>query len=314
MVTYGSRKEIFKKNVATPKSVISHMVKMYPPTGALYHVGEDGAVVLSQEELLLQDAYVYAHPNSPLALQVATLNSMKSAVLRVSIISKGSSEVVGSAVVVNESGLCLTAFHCVCDSLTSRRAKKLKIGSYSVKVRASSESLGLVVLEITDPGTYPFIRMTNRVITQGMDIALLSYPQVADTDFSRETLVEATITSGIVSNVWSPILVGGDYTCFPGSSGGAVIHQDTLLGLHLEMMYAEAKESLEMDETGSPLMKRIKYLESNVANKSFLGIFLSIQSIVTFLYDHNLIPPMFPNAVSSASSSRVRSYLVRGRN
>jgi hypothetical protein len=120
VVKFGSWKEAFKRSVATPKTTLDHMAKMFPPRGALYHEGKDGIVILSQEEVLSQDVYIYAHPTSALALE--THNSMKRAVWRLSIEQKGTSETIGSAVVVTASRLCFTTFHCIVDYLSPRGA------------------------------------------------------------------------------------------------------------------------------------------------------------------------------------------------
>ncbi|KAG0568871.1 hypothetical protein KC19_6G050100 [Ceratodon purpureus] len=69
-----------------------------------------------------------------------------------------------------------------------------------------------------------------------MNVHLLSFPIMVEDDFVVQL---PTITLGQVSCILSPQQVLADYACFANSSGGAVVCDNKLVGIHTEALYGE---------------------------------------------------------------------------
>ena len=112
--------------------------------------------------------------------------------------------------------------------------------------------------------------------------------------------VGPTVTHGAVVNLWTPNLMGADYSSFSNSSGGAVVHKKKLVGIHLETFWQD--DGQIKGETG--IEGKVAYLEKNMGNKGCLSNFVNTATICTFLDDHNLLAIPTFGTLSSASSSR----------
>jgi len=309
-VTFGKHVQKFKRETS-PGQVLNHMAKMFPPRGALLHRDEEGLVVLSQEAQLSQENYTYEHPRNPPSFEGLD-QTLLNAVLRLELVKKGVLEIIGTAVVYSKEGLCLTTEHCL-ENLPTRSARNLRVGGHRVNILARDKTKDIACLQITDgDGEHEFIPLAFRIpIVQKMDVHLMSYPCMIDDEF--ETVV-AIVTHGQVVNQWDAFLFGGDYACFPNSSGGAIVHANKLIGIHVENIFSEEDviEEEDSDEMDKNISDRLDRLEKNQIHKSSLGNFIHAGAIASFLTEHKLMN-VSRFTPSSSTASQGRASIVSNR-
>lgn len=310
-VTFGDEKRTFKKN-ALHSSVLNSMARMFLPRGVLLRAGDNGhaelgPVVLSQEEVLSQTEYVYQHPclisTRSAGFDVRLLNS----ILRLEIVQRKVVTCYGTAVVFSREGLCLTANHCLEAAGVTSRTRSLRVSGHVAEVVVRNEALDIACLRITDGdgSGFDFIPFGYEMAA-AMNVHLLSFPIMVDDDFVVQS---PTITHGQVSCILSPQQVLADYACFANSSGGAVVCDNKLVGIHTEALYGEedGKERAMRNNTD-----RIQWLEANSRQKNSLGLFVSIWSIHGFLVSNGVITnPRIQQASSSCQSGR--TVMVRSK-
>jgi hypothetical protein len=108
-------------------------------------------------------------------------------------------------------------------------------------------------------------------------------------------VTHATITHREVVSNLNTVLYGGDYASFPNSLGGAIVHSNYLVGIHMGLIYVE-------DEVEVGVEKEVE---------SSLGSFIASSIVHSFLVQHKLMKlKNLPAASSSQAQSRERSRFV----
>jgi hypothetical protein len=304
-VDFGQEVYYFKSGTS-PRVVLDELVKLHPPRGCLKHVHDAGLVVSSQEQVLSQERYTYhaGHTNNPEQNQDVNPSSLN-AVFRLLETKKKKSEVIGTAVVCSPNGIVLTADHCLKD--LPRRAQ-LTVGGQKAEILARDSERDIAVLQLCQPtGNHDFIGLDGTIpIIKEMKVQMLGFPSMADEEFSN---ISASITHGRVVNIWTPNLVGANYAAFSNCSGGAVLHQNKLIGIHLESMWDE-----DTDMKGKPGMKeRMKHVENNVAKKAYFSNFVNAAAIANFLHDRGIIKMPYFGSSSFPHGGRTTMVTSSGR-
>jgi hypothetical protein len=117
------------------------------------------------------------------------------------------------------------------------------------------------------------------------------------------------------------VLYGGDYASFPNSSGGAVVHSNYLVGIHVGSIYVEDEVEVgiekEVDKKGkgkNEIKAKVAFVEENLKHKSSLGSFIASSIIHSFLVQHKLMKlKNLPMTSSSQAQSRERSRFVMNK-
>jgi hypothetical protein len=72
-------------------------------------------------------------------------------------------------------------------------------------------------------------------------------------------VTHATITHREVVSNLNTVLYGGDYASFPNSLGGAIVHSNYLVGIHMGLIYVEDEVEVgvekEVERNGRGKMK-----------------------------------------------------------
>ena len=229
-VDFGEEAYYFKFGTS-PRVVLDELVKVHPPSCILKHMEDGGQIVSSQEQALSQDRYTYhvGHRNSVEQDQVVSPSS-RNAIFRLLETKKNKSEVIGTAVVISPEGIILTADHCL-TNLTKRA--QLNVGGQKAKILARDSDIA--ALQLCQPmGNRDFIRFDGTIpIVKEMKVQMLGFSSMGDEEFCS---IGASLIHVRVVNIWTPNLIGADYVAFNNCSGGAVLHQNKLIGIHLESM------------------------------------------------------------------------------
>jgi hypothetical protein len=224
------------------------------------------------------------------------------AVLRLQLANRGQLVTYGIAVVFSREGMCLTAYQCLEVAGITTRSRNLRVGGHVAKIIAVDVDMDIACLQITngDGNDFDFIPLDYTIVRQ-MKMHLISYPLMVD-EFKN---VMPTITHGQVVNICNHFQSTGDYACFPNSSGGAIISNNKLVGIHVEANYFE-EEKPKKKKGNMSNVEILGWLESNQAHKSSLGIFVVGLAIGTFLAKHKVIT----KGRFQASSSKSRSPIM----
>ena len=156
--------------------------------------------------------------------------------------------------------------------------------------------MNIACLQITDGDDidFDFVPLDYMLVAQ-MKIQLISYPLMVE-EFMMDT---PTITHSQVACVLNHFQCTGDYACFPNSSGGDVLSNNKLVGIHIEATYFE--EDMKRKKSMSH-RKMLELLDKNLAHKCSLGIFVVASAIGAFLVKHKIIPNIRIQASSSSQS------------
>jgi serine protease Do len=139
----------------------------------------------------------------------------------------------GSGFIVDADGLVVTNQHVVSGAGSVRVSFSDDSATVAARIVGVSECDDLAVLQLTDPGPYPYLKWFDGEIVAGTEIYAAGYP-LGDPQY--------TVTRGVVSKTsadgntsWSSVreVIEHDAATQPGSSGGPLLTPDgQVVGVH----------------------------------------------------------------------------------